>query len=43
VSLSETSRRKIAGNQALTDVFRRPPWLAECVATQSRRDPLPKV
>jgi len=36
-------RRKIAGNQALTDVFRRPLWLAERVATQSRRDPLPKV
>lgn len=36
-------RRKIAGNQALTDVFRRPLWLAERVATQRRRDPLPKV
>jgi IS5 family transposase len=36
-------RRKIAGNEALIDVFRRPLWLAERVATQSRRDPYPKV
>jgi transposase, IS5 family len=36
-------RRKIEGNQALTDVFRRPLWLAERVATQARRDPLPKI
>lgn len=36
-------RRKIAGNPALVDVFRRPLWLAERVATQTRRDPLPKV
>lgn len=36
-------RRKIADNQALTDVFRRPLWLAERVATQKKRDPLPKV
>ncbi len=36
-------RRKIDGNQALADVFRRPLWLAERVATQKRRDPLPKV
>lgn len=36
-------RRKIEGNPALTDVFRRPLWLAERVATQTRRDPLPKV
>jgi IS5 family transposase len=36
-------RRKVAGNQALEDVFRRPLWLAERVMTQQRRDPLPKV
>ncbi len=36
-------RRKINGNQALTEIFRRPLWLAERVATQTRRDPLPKV
>ena len=36
-------RRKIAGNQALVDVFRRPLWLAERVATQTRRDPNPKI
>ena len=36
-------RRKIDGNPALTDVFRRPLWLAERVATQLKRDPLPKV
>jgi IS5 family transposase len=36
-------RRKIDGDQALTDVFRRPLWLAERVATQKRRDPLPKI
>jgi transposase, IS5 family len=36
-------RRKIAGNEALVDVFRRPLWLAERVATQKRRDPLPKI
>ena len=36
-------RRKIEGNPALTDVFRRPLWLAERVATQKRRDPFPKV
>lgn len=36
-------RRKIVGNQALTDTFRRPLWLAERVATQKRRDPFPKV
>jgi IS5 family transposase len=36
-------QRKIRGNQALTDVFRRPLWLAERVATQLKRDPLPKV
>lgn len=36
-------RRKIDGNEALTGVFRRPLWLAERVATQKRRDPLPKV
>lgn len=36
-------RRKIDGNDALMNVFRRPLWLAERVATQTRRDPLPKV
>jgi len=36
-------RRKIDGNQALIDVFRRPLWLAERVAAQKRRDPSPKV
>jgi IS5 family transposase len=36
-------RRKIAGNEALSDVFLRPLWLAERVATQKRRDPLPKI
>ncbi len=36
-------RRKIEGNPALTDVFRRPLWLAERVATQLKRDPFPKV
>ena len=36
-------QRKIAGNQALTDVFRRPLWLAHRVMTQERRDPWPKV
>ncbi|CCG42804.1 IS5 family transposase [Magnetospirillum molischianum] len=36
-------RRKIAGNEALTDAFKRPLWLAERVMTQQRRDPLPKV
>ncbi len=36
-------RRKIEGNPALTDVFRRPLWLAERGATQLKRDPFPKV
>ena len=36
-------RRKIEGNSALMDVFRRPLWLAERVATQLKRDPFPKV
>lgn len=36
-------RRKIEGNPALADIFRRPLWLAERVATQKRRDRLPKV
>jgi len=36
-------RRKIEGNQALADIFRRPLWLAERVSTQTRRDPLPKI
>jgi IS5 family transposase len=36
-------RRKIAGNEALTEVFTRPLWLAERVMTQQRRDPRPKV
>ena len=36
-------RRKIAGNQALVDVFRVPLWQAERVATQKKRDPLPKI
>ncbi len=36
-------RRKIDGDPALIDGFRRPLWLAERVATQRRRDPSPKV
>lgn len=36
-------RRKIAGNDALSEAFLRPLWLAERVATQKRRDPLPKI
>jgi IS5 family transposase len=36
-------RRKIAGNEALTEIFRRPLWLAERVATQAKRDPRPKI
>jgi IS5 family transposase len=36
-------RRKIADNEALMGVFRRPLWLAERVSTQARRDPYPKI
>ena len=36
-------RRKIEGDRALADVFRRPLWLAERVSAQLRRDPFPKV
>lgn len=35
--------RKIKGDTALEDAFRRPLWLAERVLTQKKRDPLPKV
>ena len=36
-------RRKIKGNDALTDALRRPLWIAERVMTQKRRDPFPKI
>ncbi len=36
-------RRKTADDEALSDTFRRPLWLAQRVLTQKRRDPLPKV
>jgi len=36
-------QRKIKGNPAWEDAFRRPLWLAERVLTQKKRDPLPKV
>ncbi len=36
-------RRKTAADEASSDAFRRPLWLAQRVLTQKRRDPLPKV
>ena len=36
-------QRKIKGNPAWEDAFRRPLWLAERVLTQKKRGPLPKV
>ena len=35
--------RKIEGDEALQDAFRRPLWLGQRVLTQQRRDPRPKV
>jgi IS5 family transposase len=36
-------RRKIKGNEALENAFRRPLWLGQRVMTQKPRDPLPKI
>ena len=41
--MTRNIRRKIAGNAALVDVFRRPLWLAERLAPQAKRDHNPKA